>query len=82
MSINPGNDSGDVPLRRVRSDGVIEEYSATMGWTFTIPADPRPPKLDDSVDEAVGERLPHLRQRMRRRKQVFWLRFGGEVFRY
>jgi hypothetical protein len=68
LALNPGDQPHDVPFRRVRSDGVIEEYSAAMGWTFTIPADPRPRKLDVRVDAAGWERLQELSQRMRRRR--------------
>jgi hypothetical protein len=41
------------PLRRVLADGVIEEWSAAMGWVLTIPAEPRPRKIDLS-DGAPG----------------------------
>ena len=68
MAMNQGDKPNDVRRRRVRSDGVIEESSAAMGWTFPIPADPRPQKQDVSVDAAGGERLQTLLQRMRRRR--------------
>jgi hypothetical protein len=68
MALNQGDQPNDVRGRRVRSDGVIEEYSAAMGWTFTIPADPRPRKLDVSAHAAGWERLQTLLQRIRRRR--------------
>jgi hypothetical protein len=51
------SDMPNAVRRRVRSDGVIEEWSAAMGWVSTIPADPRPRKLGVSADAANWERL-------------------------
>ena len=63
-----GNESNGVQRqrrRRVRFDGVIEEYSAAMGRVFTIPGDPRPGGIDLSVDALGWERLRACLRRLR-----------------
>jgi hypothetical protein len=66
--MNQEDKANDVRRRRVRSDGVIEEWCPAMGRVFTIPADPRPRKLDVSVDAAGWQRLQNLLQRIRCRR--------------
>jgi hypothetical protein len=65
MTTNSGGEPNSVRRRRVLRDGVIEEWDAGMGRVFTIPADPRPRKIDLSVDAAGWERL---RTWLRRRR--------------
>jgi hypothetical protein len=66
MATNRGNKPEDARRRRVRSDGLIEEWYAGMGWVTTIPADPQPRKLNISADAPGWERLWTLRWRLRR----------------
>jgi hypothetical protein len=49
------------PRRRVLSNGVIEEWSAAMGRSLIIPADPHPRKIDVSADAPGWERLRTFR---------------------
>jgi hypothetical protein len=54
------------PRRRVRFDGVIEEWSAATGRSFLIPANPRRPGIDVSVDAPGWEPLGTFLKRLRR----------------
>jgi hypothetical protein len=59
------NEPNGVRRRRVLLDGVVEEWDAAMGRVLTIPADPRPRKIDLSVDAAGWERLRKVLGRLR-----------------
>jgi hypothetical protein len=66
MSTNRGNKPDGVRRRRVRPDGLIEEWSAAMGWVITVPADPQPREIDLSEGAAGWERVrEYLRRRLR-----------------
>ena len=54
-----------LPRRRVRRDGVLEEWDPAMGRVWTIPAEPRPRKIDLRADAAGWERLRTFRGRLR-----------------
>jgi hypothetical protein len=49
--------------RRVRRDEVQVEWNAAMGRVFTIPADPRPQKIELSDDGPGWVSLEELRKR-------------------
>jgi hypothetical protein len=61
-----GDKPNDVRLRRALLDGVIEEWSPTMGRVVTIPADPRLRTIDLSADAAGWEPWETFLRRMRR----------------
>jgi hypothetical protein len=69
MRTNNGNEANGArrgSRRRVRFDGVIVEDSAAMGRTFTIPADPRPLRIDLDADAPGWERLQIYLRRLAR----------------
>jgi len=51
--------------RRVLPGGVTEEWSAALGWVRTIPANPRPRKIDLSADDDAWVTLQEFLRRRR-----------------
>ena len=49
--------------RRVRRDAVKVEWYAAMGRVFTVPADPRPQKIELSDDSPGWVSLQEFRKR-------------------
>jgi hypothetical protein len=57
MQVNRRDQPNGRPRRRVRPDGVIEEYCPLKGRILTIPATPRPRKIDLAADDVCWENV-------------------------